>query len=493
MKAISKKAAETRQNYVSSAKNVIETQLLQQGNGEISIDLVNIPVEEAVLGACIMDKDAFRDILEIIKSKEVFYSAKHQIIFETLFDVSCIDLLTVTEALRKKGVLDDVGGIEGVAILARRVGSSYHLEAHSRILLELYIRRSLYFFNTKLNNLLFDGIDAFEAIGEIENNLLHISEQLSNGSNVTSLLDGINISLDRLQNTDQPEGVCTGIYSLDNKLGIMEFGDLVIVAGRPGMGKTDFSIRLMINMMLQPDNTILYFSAEMKQEQFSRRVLAQMTSIYKSKLKNKELSNIDWDLIWKAADTIQKFDQNVVFDFNDADAPSNIKRLAARHRRKHSNKKMIIFIDYIQLINCTKLSGNDADAVKYFSNMLKQLAKELNCVVIGLSQINREGEKANRGRPSLGNLAGSTGIECDASQVMLMYRPSYYGIEHDENGLSTKDICEIIIAKNREGDTGSVNLEYNQSIGIFSDIKNLFDPIHDFRPFEKPLETEVPF
>ncbi len=139
MKAISKKAAETRQNYVSSAKNVIETQLLQQGNGEISIDLVNIPVEEAVLGACIMDKDAFRDILEIIKSKEVFYSAKHQIIFETLFDVSCIDLLTVTEALRKKGVLDDVGGIEGVAILARRVGSSYHLEAHSRILLELYI------------------------------------------------------------------------------------------------------------------------------------------------------------------------------------------------------------------------------------------------------------------------------------------------------------------------------------------------------------------
>lgn len=494
MKAISKKAAETRQNYVSSAKNTIEAQLLTKDNGSFNIHLASLEIEEVVLGACLVDCNGITDVTEIIKTSDVFTLEKHRAIFDAMLQIrDNIDIPTVTEYLRKNGKLELVGGAAGVAILARRVGSSVHVPAHCRILLELFIRRSIYFFNLKLNSLMFEGIDAFEAIGEVENNLLEISEQISTTKQTTTLLEGINKSLDRLQNTDEPEGIKTGIQSLDTKLGVMEFGDLVIVAARPGMGKTDFSIRLMINMMLEPKNTILYFSAEMKQEQFSRRVLAQMTNIFKSKLKNKDLSKFDWDLIWKAADTIKEFDQTVVFDFNDNNAPDNIKRIATRHRRNNADKDMIVFVDYIQLINCTKLSGNDADAVKYLSRTLKQLAKDLNCIVIGLSQINREGEKSNRGRPFLGNLAGSTSIECDASQVMLMYRPEYYGIEHDENGLSTKNICEIIIPKNREGDSGTVNLSYLPAIGTFTDLQNLFDPLASFQPNLVNQTEEVPF
>lgn len=494
MKAVSKKAIQNRQEYVSSAKHAIEMQLLTKTDGNISIDLANIEIEEAVLGACIMERNTFADVLEIIKTQDVFSLQKHQIIFETMMQMKVgIDLLSLTEQLRIVGKLELVGGSHGIAILARRVGSHYHVESHCRTLFEIYIRRSLYFFNLKLNNLLFEGIDAFEAINEVESNLLQISEQISTNNEATSLLDSVNVSLDRLQNTLEPEGAKTGIPSLDAKLGVLEFGDLVIIAGRPGMGKTDFSIRLMINMMLEPQNTILYFSAEMKQEQFSRRVLAQMTNIFKAKLKYKDLSNLDWDLIWRAADTIEKHNQQVVFDFNDTNAPDNIVRLAKRHRRNNMDKNMIIFVDYIQLVNCVKLSGNDADAVKYFSRMLKQLAKELNCVVIGLSQINRDGEKSNRGRPFLSNLAGSTGIECDASQVMLLYRPEYYGIEVDDNGVTTKNTCEIIVAKNREGDSGSVFLEYLASIGTFNDIKNLFDPIATFQPMAASSLEEVPF
>ncbi len=435
-------------------------------------------LEEAVLGALMLEKDALSAVVEILKP-EVFYVDAHQKIFQaiiTLFsNTSPVDILTVTAQLRKQGDLEMVGGAYYITELTNRVASAANIEYHARIVSQKFIQRELIRISTDVINQSYeDTSDVFELLDYAEQNLFQIAQNnlRRDSRKMDDLLKESIKQLESLRNKeDALTGVPSGFTQLDRMTNGWQKSDLVIIAARPAMGKTAFVLSCARNAAVQFGKPVVVFSLEMSSVQLTNRLISGETEIEQEKIRKGNLMDWEWQQLTSKIGLLN--DAPLIID----DTPAlNIFEFRAKCRRlKAQYDIQMIIIDYLQLMQgrADGKSGNREQEISSISRALKQVAKELEVPVIALSQLSRAVENRPGGskRPMLSDLRESGAIEQDADMVLFLYRPEYYGLTEDENGNSTAGIGEVIIAKHRNGETGTVPLRFVGKYVKFTDLE----------------------
>lgn len=432
-----------------------------------------IPLEEAVLGAIMIDKDGFPSIIEILR-KESFYVEKNQTIFQVMSELfgksQPIDLLTVHESLKKAALLENIGGISYLMDLTNKVGSAANIEFHARIIAQKFIQRELIRVSTQIIHDSFeDTKDVLELLDEAERGLYDITDQnLNTGyESLASLAVKAQKEIEAVsQKGSDMTGVTTGFSELDKMTNGWQPSDLIIMAARPGMGKTAFTLSLAKNAA-ETGKGIAFFSLEMANVQLVQRLISMEAEINSSKLRNGQLEEYEWRKLHAAVDKLSQ-----VPIYIDDTPGINIFELRAKCRRLKQNHNIsMIIIDYLQLMAGPPngKNGNREQEISAISRALKGLAKELHVPVIALSQLSRAVEsRGGEKRPQLSDLRESGAIEQDADIVTFIYRPGYYGV-NDENPGVPNDLTEIILAKHRNGGLGTVNLRFVPHFVKFED------------------------
>lgn len=447
-----------------------------------------LPLEEAVLGAIMLDKDAFAIVTEILR-KESYYLKSHQEIYgvmEDLFGKSQpIDLLTVHEALKKAGTLEEVGGISYLMELTNKVASAANIEFHARIIAQKYIQRELITVSTQIIKDSYDDTkDVFELLDNAEQNLYEITDK-----NLNTGYEALKTLAIKAQNQIEivskqdgnMTGVTTGFEELDKMTSGWQPSDLIIIAARPGMGKTAFTLSLAKNAATHGKG-VAVFSLEMSSVQLTQRLISMEAELSGSKLRNGQLDDSEWRKLHSAVEKLSEYPI-----FIDDTPAINIFELRAKCRRlKQNNDISMIVIDYLQLMSGAPNDkrGNREQEISSISRALKGLAKELNVPVIALSQLSRAVEsRGGEKRPMLSDLRESGAIEQDADIVTFIYRPGYYGIEESDFDVP-QDLTEIILAKHRNGSLGTVNLRFIGEFVKFTDFDDAgFGSADDFGGF----------
>jgi len=441
-----------------------------------------LDLEEAVLGALMLEKDALSAVIDILKPN-VFYKDAHQKIFEaiqTLFTQSSpVDILTVTAQLRKQGDIEMVGGAYYITELTNRVASAANIEYHARIISQKFIQRELIRISTDIINQSYeDTSDVFELLDYAEKNLFDIAQNnLRRDSR--KMDDIVKESLKILESLkdkdDSLTGVPSGFTALDRMTNGWQKSDLVIIAARPAMGKTAFVLSCARNAAVQFNKPVVVFSLEMSSVQLTNRLIAGEAEIEQEKIRKGNLLDWEWHQLTSKIGNLSE--APLIID----DTPAlNVFEFRAKCRRLKSQYDIqMIIIDYLQLMQGKadgKGGGNREQEISSISRALKQVAKELNVPVIALSQLSRAVENRPGGskRPMLSDLRESGAIEQDADMVLFLYRPEYYGLEQDENGNSTAGVGEVIIAKHRNGETGTVQLRFIGKYVKFADLDDGF-------------------
>ena len=434
-------------------------------------------LEEAILGALMLEKDAYSVISDILRP-ESFYDKIHEIIFSAIQDLAVqqkpIDMLTVVEQLRKRGELDLVGGPFYIAQLSSKVVSTAHLEYHSRIIAQKFLARELITFSSHIASKAFDETnDVDDLMQEAEGQLFEISQR-NVKKDVTQINPIIKEAIELMQiagqRTDGLSGLQTGFKVLDKITSGWQNSDLVIIAARPAMGKTAFVLSMAKNMAVNFNIPVALFSLEMANVQLVNRLIVNVCQIPGSKIKTGQLAPYEWEqLDYKIKEL---FDAPIYVDDTPSLSVFELRTKARRLVREHGVK--CIIIDYLQLMNASGMSfGSREQEVSTISRSLKGLAKELNIPIIALSQLNRgvESRVGNEGkRPQLSDLRESGAIEQDADMVCFIHRPEYYKIFVDEKGNDLTGKAEIIIAKHRNGATGDVLLSFKNEYARFQNI-----------------------
>jgi len=450
-----------------------------------------IPLEEAVLGALMLDKEALVVVLDILQP-ESFYLDGHQLIYRAmlrLFERSQpVDLLTVNEELKKSGELEAAGGPHYLVELTDKVASSANIEYHARLIAQKHIQRELIRVSTSIiRNAYEDTTDVFDLLDEAEQGLFSIAQQNMSRSyeSMGSLASKLQKQLEELKKReDGLTGVPTGFTDLDRLTSGWQPSDLIIVAARPGMGKTSFTLSLAKNAAAEFSKGVAVFSLEMSSLQLVQRLVSMEAEISGSKMRNGQLEEYEWEQLHAAIERLS--DAPIYID----DTPGiNIFEIRAKCRRlKMQHDIQLIIIDYLQLMSGgpDNQRGNREQEISAISRALKGLAKELNVPVIALSQLSRAVEvRGGTKRPQLSDLRESGAIEQDADIVSFIYRPEYYQILEDEEGQSLKGVAEIIIAKHRNGALDTVKLRFIDKFARFSDLDEPdFDDLGE--AFENP-------
>ena len=435
-----------------------------------------IPLEEAVLGALMLDKDALSIVLDILRA-ESFYLDAHQLIYKSmlrLFEKSQpVDLLTVTEELKKTGELEAAGGPYYLVELSNKVASAANIEYHARIIAQKFVQRELISVSTKIiRDAYEDTTDVFNLLDDAEQGLFAIAQQnLSRGfESMSSLAAKAQKQIEELRHKeDGLTGVPTGFTELDRLTSGFQRSDLIILAARPGMGKTAMTLSLAKNAASDFGKPVAIFSLEMSALQLAQRVISMEAEISGMKMRNGQLEEYEWQQLNAALERISEVPMYI------DDTPGiNIFELRAKARRlKMQHDIDLIIIDYLQLMSGggDNQRGNREQEVSAISRALKGLAKELNVPVIALSQLSRAVEvRGGTKRPQLSDLRESGSIEQDADIVAFIYRPEYYDILEDEEGQSLKGIAEVIIAKHRHGALKTIKLRFTDEFARFSDL-----------------------
>lgn len=424
-------------------------------------------LEEAVLGALMLEKDAYSIISEILKP-ECFYEKSHEMIYAAIVDLAAsqrpVDMLTVTEQLRKRGELDQVGGPFYISQLTSKVASSAHIEYHARIIAQKYLARELISFTAMIQGKAFDEtIDVEDLMQEAEGKLFEISQR-NVKKDVTQINPVIKDAMDMLQKAaNQKEGLSgtrTGFDALDKITSGWQNSDLIIIAARPAMGKTAFVLSMAKNMAVNHNVPVALFSLEMSNVQLVNRLIVNVCEIPGEKIKSGRLESYEWEqLDFKIKEL---YDAPIYVDDTPSLSVFELRTKARRLVREHGVR--CIIIDYLQLMNASGMAfGSRQEEVSTISRSLKGLAKELNIPIIALSQLNR-GVESREGidgkRPQLSDLRESGAIEQDADMVCFIHRPEYYKIFQDDHGNDLRGMAEIIIAKHRNGAVGDVLLRF---------------------------------
>jgi replicative DNA helicase len=439
-----------------------------------------VPLEEAVLGALMLDREALPIVMDILRP-ESFYLEAHQHIYRAaikLFERSNpVDLLTVTEELRKSGDLDKVGGAYYLVELTNKVASSANIEYHARIIAQKQIQRELIRVSTKtIRDAYEDTTDVFDLLDDAEKGLFAITQNNLSRSyeSMGSLSGKVLKQIEELSGkSDGLTGVPTGLTNLDRLTSGWQPSDLIILAARPGMGKTSLILAMALNASRDFNKGVALFSLEMASTQLVSRLISMEAEIQGSKMRSGKLEDYEWQQLQT---TVERLSQVPIFI---DDTPGiNIFELRAKCRRlKMQHDIQLIIIDYLQLMTGASENNRNANReqeIAGISRALKGMAKELSVPVIALSQLSRAVEvRGGSKRPQLSDLRESGSIEQDADIVGFIYRPEYYGILEDENGASLKGVAEVIIAKHRHGALDTVRLKFTDSFAKFG---NLDDP-----------------
>lgn len=433
-------------------------------------------LEEAVLGALMLEKDAYSIVSEILKP-ECFYEKAHEKIYAAIVDLALsqrpVDMLTVTEQLKKRGELEDVGGPFYISQLTSKVASSAHIEYHARIIAQKYLARELISFTAMIQGKAFDEtLDVEDLMQEAEGKLFEISQR-NVKKDVTQINPVIKDAMEMLQKAAlQKEGLSglrTGFEGLDKMTSGWQNSDLIIIAARPAMGKTAFVLSMAKNMAVNFNTPVALFSLEMSNVQLVNRLIVNVCEIPGEKIKSGRLESYEWEqLDFKIKEL---YDAPIFVDDTPSLSVFELRTKARRLVREHGIK--CIIIDYLQLMNASGMNfGSREQEVSTISRSLKGLAKELNIPIIALSQLNR-GVEARQGvegkRPQLADLRESGAIEQDADMVCFIHRPEYYKIYTSADGTDLRGMAEIIIAKHRNGAVGDVRLRF---IGQYTRFQN---------------------
>ncbi len=449
-------------------------------------------LEQAVLGALMLDKDALSIVIDILKP-ESFYEDAHQKIFyaiHRLFEKSQpVDILTVTEELKSTGNLEIAGGAYYITELTSRIGSAANVEHHARIISQKFIQRELINISNKvIEDAYEDTTDVFELLDRAEQNLFAIAEQnLRRGSDsMSSLITKAIKEIEAAKEHDEMiTGVPSGFVDLDRCTGGWQKSDLIILAARPGMGKTSFVLSMARNAAVDFKKSIAIFSLEMANLQLVNRLISAETELPLEKLRRGSLAPYEWQQLNTKIESL--VEAPIFID----DTPAiNIFELRAKCRRlKMQHDIQMVIIDYLQLMSgagADGKQGNREQEISTISRGLKSLAKELNIPVIALSQLSRAVEtRGGTKRPQLSDLRESGAIEQDADLVTFIYRPEYYDILEDEEGKSLRGIGEIIIAKHRNGPLENVPLRFISKFAKFDNLEG-----ENFGGFNLPSEGD---
>ena len=445
-----------------------------------------IDLEEAVLGALMLERDALTSVIELLKP-EIFYKDAHQMIFKAIQNLFAktqpIDILTVTNELKLMGELDTVGGPFFITQLTNRIASAANIEFHTRILIQKFIQRELIRVSTEtIRDSFEDTTDVFTLLDRAESNLFSISEGSLNRnfSTMQNLVADAIKQIEAARNHDGTfSGVPSGFTELDRFTSGWQKSDLIVIAARPGMGKTAFVLTMARNIAVTFKKPIAFFSLEMSSVQLVTRLISAESQLPADKLKKGNLESYEWEQLNAKIGTL--IGAPMYID----DSPSlNIFDFRAKCRRlKQQFDIQLVVIDYIQLMSGIGDKGNREQEISNISRSLKSLAKELDIPVIALSQLNRSVEtRSTNKKPVLSDLRESGAIEQDADMVIFIYRPEYYNITDDEKG-STIGMADLIIAKHRNGPTGEVRLRFIGKYASFADLEMVdFEPAAMLNP-----------
>jgi replicative DNA helicase len=471
---------QSKQNRSGFGKNLFLDTNTQSGK----VQPQSVEIEEAVLGALMIEKDALTNVVDILQESS-FYKEAHSRIYKAIINLfgksEPIDLLTVTEELKRKGELEFIGGASYLVRLTNKVNSAANIEFHARIISQNSIKRDMI---SVANNILRDAYDdtadVFHILDKTEQSFFEISERniRKNYMDAGAIVKATVKELDeRKNNKDGLTGIRSGFTDLDRLTGGWQKSELVIIAARPAMGKTAFILSAARNAAVDGGNGVAVFSLEMSATQLMLRLISAEAEIDSNHLRRGQLEGGDWN---KLHFNLKNLENAPIF-IDDTPALSILELRAKCRRLKAQHDIDMVIIDYLQLMSAeggVAKGGNREQEIGAISRSLKGLAKELNVPVLALSQLSRAVEtRGGDKRPQLSDLRESGSIEQDADMVMFLYRPEYYKITQDESGMSTTGVGEVIVAKNRSGNVDTVKLRFIGQYTKFCDLDGFYRPI----------------
>ncbi len=427
----------------------------------------NIEAEQSVLGALLIDANAIEKVSGILKAED-FYRQDNRIIYEAMENLrnrsEAVDLVTVTEELRKLGKLDAVGGIGAITALSNAVPTAANVVYHANIVAEKSLRRQLISAATEVAATGYEDEEDIETtIDTAEQKILSVANR-RNITNVTSIKDIVKDAMGRIEKLyDSKEaftGLPTGFVDFDKMTSGLQPSDLIIVAARPSMGKSSLVLNIAQHVALKGHKSVAFFSLEMSKEQLAQRMLCSEALIDASRLRIGQLKDDEWPQLVSAADRLSN--ANILLDDTPGITALEMRAKARRWQNEHGLD--LIIVDYLQLMQGTskRSSDNRQQEMSDISRSLKALARELNVPVIALSQLSRGVEARTNKRPMLSDLRESGALEQDADIVAFIYREDYYDRETEN-----KNIVEFIIAKHRNGPVDTVKLFFQKDITRF--------------------------
>jgi replicative DNA helicase len=458
-----------------------------------------LELEEAVLGAMMIDKKGVDEVIDILQS-EVFYKDSHKHIFEAIFqlftDSQPIDLLTVSSQLKKNGKLDLAGGDFYLIQLTQKIASSAHIEFHSRIILQKFIQRSLIRISSEIIEESYDeSTDVFDLLDKAESKLYEVTQGNIKRSSETaqSLVIQAKKRIEEIANREGLSGIPTGFDKLDKLTSGWQPSDLIIIAARPGMGKTAFVLSMARNMAIDYGHAVALFSLEMSSVQLITRLISSETGLSSEILRTGKLEQHQWEQLSVKVKDLEK--APLFIDDSPSLSIFDLRAKARRLKSQHDIK--IIIVDYLQLMTAGgngKGGGNREQEISTISRNLKALAKELEVPVIALSQLSRAVEtRGSSKRPLLSDLRESGAIEQDADIVSFIYRPEYYKIDEwdDDDASPTAGQAEFIIAKHRNGSLDEVRLKFIGNLGKFDNLEDYSSGFEDMPSKMNDFEASI--
>ena len=427
----------------------------------------SVEAEQSVLGSILLDKEAMISVSETLVPED-FYKEAHKVIYESMLKLynsqSEIDLITLTDELRDQGYLDDIGGIAYITSLSTVVPTTSNIKYYVNIVKEKSISRQLISAAKDIINLGYDGSAKVEYVLEnAEKKIFDISQERATNDfqPINQVISEALSMLEKLyEEKNDVTGLTTGFRDLNKKINGLQRSDLLLIAARPAMGKTAFALNLVQNAALKGDASVAVFSLEMSKEQLVQRMIASQSTVELKKIKTGTLADNDWPRITDGMAILSGAKIHI------DDTPGiKISELRSKCRKLKIEKGLdLVLIDYLQLMEGEGQNESRQQEIAKISRSLKILAKELDCPVVALSQLSRAPEQRADHRPMLSDLRESGSIEQDADIVMFLYRDEYYNPDTEK-----KNIGEVIVAKNRHGETGTVELVWFGGIQKFAD------------------------
>lgn len=486
-------------NYNQSSRNRASYEALTDGASTVPPQAIEL--EEAVLGALMLEKDSIISIQEYLEPAS-FYVEAHQLIYGAILDLSLelkpIDLYTVTEKLKQQRHLKAVGGAAYLAKLTQKVGSAAHVEFHTKILAQKYVQRELIKASTEIQRRSYDeSSDVTDLIDFAEGEIFKVSKGHVK-RDVQSSKDILAKTMEAIAEASKREGGMSGVPSGFTHLDKLTLGwqpsDLIIVAARPSMGKTAFVLSLARNVAIDFEKGVAFFSLEMSSVQLMMRLVVAESGLDSRDVRNGQLSREQWEHL----ETSIKPLATAPLFIDDTPALSIFEFRSKVRKLKTQYDIQLIIIDYLQLMTGSQETrGNREQEVAFISRNLKAIAKELNIPVIALSQLNRSVEsRGGSKRPQLSDLRESGAIEQDADIVAFIHRPEYYGLTVDEDNMPTAGMAEIIVAKHRNGAVENVKLRFRKEQARFMDYDDMPMPGSEgagaggFSSFESSMNSD---